>query len=75
MLPRDYSVRFSDSSAFIASSLQRFVGDFRPKLFQLRRCRLVRVPFGIIRSPWHFDQAPLSRATLIINQTELQKFS
>ena len=30
--PRDNSVRFSDSAAFIAGSFQAFVGDFRPEL-------------------------------------------
>jgi hypothetical protein len=47
--PRDHSVRFPDSAAFVAGSFQAFVGDFCPELLQLRRCRLVRVPFGVIR--------------------------
>jgi hypothetical protein len=51
--PRDHSVRFPNSAAFVAGSLQGIVGDFRPKLFQRPRSRLVRVPFGIIRSPRH----------------------
>jgi hypothetical protein len=46
-LPRDDGVRFPDSSAFVTSSFQAFIGDFRPKFFQRRRCRLVGVPFGI----------------------------
>jgi hypothetical protein len=50
-LPRDYSVRFPNGAAFVAGSLSGVVGDFRPELFP--RCRLVRVPFGIIRSPRH----------------------
>lgn len=31
-LPRDHGVRFPDRAAFIAGSLQAFIGDFRPKL-------------------------------------------
>jgi hypothetical protein len=57
-LPRDHSVRFPDSAAFVASSFQGFVGDFRPELFQRRRCRLMRVPFGIIRRPRHLIRLP-----------------
>jgi len=57
-LPRDHSVRFSDSAAFVAGSFQGFVGDFRPELFQRRRCGLVRVPFGIIRSPRRLMRFP-----------------
>ena len=53
-LPRDHGVGFTDSTTFVAVSLQAFVGDFRPKLFEFRRRRLVRVPFGFIRSPGHF---------------------
>jgi len=30
--PRDHSVRFPDSAAFVAGSFQAFVGDFRPEL-------------------------------------------
>jgi hypothetical protein len=36
-LPRDHSVRFSDSAALVARSFQGFVGDFSPEFFQLRR--------------------------------------
>jgi hypothetical protein len=57
-LPRDHSVRFPDSAAFVAGSFQGFIGDFRPKLSQRPRCRLVRVPFGIIRSPRHLIRFP-----------------
>jgi hypothetical protein len=57
-LPRDHSVGFPDSTAFVARSFQGFIGDFRPKLFQRPRRRLVRVPFGIIRSPWHLIRFP-----------------
>ena len=31
-LPGDHGVRFPDRAAFIAGSLQAFIGDFRPKL-------------------------------------------
>lgn len=55
-LPRDHSVRFSYGAAFVAGSFQGFVCDFCPKLFQLRRCRLVRVPRGIIRCPRHLSR-------------------
>jgi len=47
--PRNHSVRFPNSAAFVAGSFQAFVGDFCPELLQLPRCRLVRVPFGVIR--------------------------
>jgi hypothetical protein len=50
-LLRDHSVRFPDSAAFVGGSVQGFIGNFRPKLFQRLSCRLVRVPFGIIRTP------------------------
>ena len=56
-LPRDHSVRFPDSAAFVASSFQAFVGDFRPELLECRCCRLVRVTFGIV-SIHGMDQAP-----------------
>ena len=32
-LPRDHSVGFPDSTAFVTRSFQGFIGDFRPKLF------------------------------------------
>ena len=51
--PRDHGVGFPDGAAFVAGSFQGFVGDFRPEFFERPRCRLVRVPFGIIRCPWH----------------------
>ena len=57
--PRNHSVRFPDRATFVAGSCQAFVGDFRPQLFQRSRCRLVRMPFGIIRSPRH-SQAPVN---------------
>jgi len=52
-LPRDDGVRFPDRAAFIGGSFQAFVCDLRPKLLQRPRCRLVRMPFGVIRSPRH----------------------
>jgi hypothetical protein len=52
-LPRDDGVRFPDRAAFIAGSFQAFVCDLRPKLLQRPRCRLVRMPFGVVRSPRH----------------------
>src|SRR5262245_58496022 len=58
LLPRDDRVRFPDSAAFVARSFQTFVGDLSPELFQSQGCRLVRVPFCIIRGPRHFIQAP-----------------
>jgi hypothetical protein len=56
-LPRDHSVCFSDGATFVAGSFQAFVGDFRPKLFKHARRRFVRVPFGVIWCPRHFDHA------------------
>jgi hypothetical protein len=52
-LPRDHGVHSSDSPAFITGSFQAFVGDLRPRSFSAQVCRLVRMPFGIIRSPRH----------------------
>ena len=60
LLPRDDRVRFPDSAAFVTRSLQTFVGDFCPELFQSRGGRFVRVPFCVIRCPRHFIQAPLT---------------
>ena len=47
LLPCYHRVRFPDSAAFVAGSLQTFVGDFRPEHFQSPGCRLVRVSFGV----------------------------
>jgi hypothetical protein len=67
LLPCDHRVGFTDSAAFVAGSLQTFVGDFCPKVFQNLGRRLVRVPFSVIRCPRHlirllcapkFDGAP-----------------
>jgi hypothetical protein len=33
-LPRDYRIRLPYGPAFVAGSIQAFIGDFRPKLFQ-----------------------------------------
>ncbi len=55
-VPRDHGVRFPDRAAFVASSFEAFVGDFCPKLFQRSRCRLVRMPFGVVRSPRHLSR-------------------
>lgn len=56
--PSDDRVRFADGAAFVAESVQGFVGDFGPKLLQRRRRRFVRVPLGVVRSPRHFT-API----------------
>ena len=53
-LPRDNGVRFPDRAAFVAGPFQAFVCHLRPKLFQRLRCRLVRMPFGVVRNPRHF---------------------
>ena len=53
LLPCYHRVRFPDSAAFVAGSLQTFVGDFRPEHFQSPGCRLVRVPFSVVGSPRH----------------------
>lgn len=53
-LPGNYGICFSDGATFVACSFQRFVSNFRPKLFQFRGSRLARVPFSVIRSPWHW---------------------
>src|SRR5580704_11183066 len=52
-LPRDYGIGFADRTTFIAGTFQGFVGDLGPQLLKRRRCRLVRVPFGFVRSPRH----------------------
>jgi len=52
-LPGDDGVRFPDRAAFIAGSFQTFVCDLRPKLLKGRGGRLVRMPFGLVRSPRH----------------------
>jgi hypothetical protein len=57
-LPRDHGVRLPNCATFIARSFQGFIGDFRPQLLQLLRRRLVRVPFGLIRSPGHLTSLP-----------------
>ncbi len=50
-LSSNHSVRLPDGATLVASPFQAFIGNFRPELFQLRRCRFVGVPFCIIRSP------------------------
>ena len=67
-LPRDDGVRFPDRAAFIAGSFQAFVCDLCPKLLQRPRCRLVRMPFGAVRSPRHPKR--LSQLTGIIKKSE-----
>lgn len=52
-LSADHSVRFPDGTALVGRSFQGFIGNFRPQLLQCRRCRLMRVPFSIVRSPRH----------------------
>ena len=52
-LPRHHGIGFADRTGFIAGSFQGFIGDLGPQTLQRRRCRLVRVPFGFIRSPRH----------------------
>src|SRR5262245_41168299 len=52
-LTRDHSVCFPDGAAFVTGPFQAFVGDFRPEFLKRVRCRLVRVPFGVIRCPGH----------------------
>jgi len=50
-LSSNHSVRLPDGATLVASPFQAFIGNFRPELFQLRRCRFVGVPFCIIRGP------------------------
>jgi hypothetical protein len=52
-LPSNHGVRFPDGATLVAGSIQTFIGDFRPKLFQRRRCSFVRMLFGIVVSPRH----------------------
>jgi hypothetical protein len=52
-LSSNHSVRLPDGATLIAVPFQAFIGDLRPELFQLRRCRLVSVTFRIISSPGH----------------------
>src|SRR5438874_13118290 len=47
----DNGVRFPDCATLVAGSFKGFVGDLRPKLLQRPRGRLVRMPFGVVRSP------------------------
>ena len=53
-LPSDHGVRLPDGATLVAGSFQTFIGNFRPELFQFRRCRLAGVPFSIIFSPGHW---------------------
>ena len=69
-LPCDHSVRFADSAAFVAGLFQAVIGDFRPELFQRPRCRLVRVPFGVIRCPRHLTKLPEMGGYQIIKGAE-----
>ena len=46
-LPCDDRVRLTDRLAFVAKPLQSFVGDFGPKLLQLRCRRLVGVSLRV----------------------------
>ena len=60
-LPRDHGFRFPDRATFVAGSFQAFVGEFRPKLLQLPRCRFRRrlESTAFARAPansWHFRQ-------------------
>lgn len=57
-LPCDDGVRFPDRAALVGGSIQAFFRDFRPKLLYRPRCRFVRMPFGVIRGPRRFSQAP-----------------
>ena len=52
-LSADHSVRFPDGTTLVGRSFQSFVGNFRPQLPEGRGCRLVRVPFSVVWSPWH----------------------
>src|SRR6516164_2252512 len=53
-LPSDHGVRLPDGATLVAGSFQTFIGNFRPELFQFRRCLLAGVPFSIIFSPGHW---------------------
>jgi hypothetical protein len=59
-LPSDYDIRFPDRAAFVACSFQAFIGNFRPELLRLPRCRLMlmRAPFSVFRSPRHLTKFP-----------------
>ena len=59
-LSSNHGVRLSDGATFIAIPFQTFIGNLRPEFFQLRGCRLVGVPFGIIGSPGHLDGSSFS---------------
>jgi hypothetical protein len=52
-LSADHSVRFPDGTALVGRSFQGFIGNVRPQLLQCRRCRLMRVPFSVVRCPRH----------------------
>jgi hypothetical protein len=62
-LSRDHGIRFPNAAAFVAGSFQAFVGNFSPELLQLPRCRLVRMPFGVVRSPRHLTRLRQMAAT------------
>ena len=61
-LSSNHSVRLPDRATLVAGPFQAFIGNFRPELFQLRRCRLVGVPFCIIRSPGHLGASQIAEA-------------
>jgi len=44
-LPSDHGVRLPDGATLVAGSFQTFIGNFRPELFQFRRCRLKLTTF------------------------------
>ena len=69
--PCYHRVRFPDSTAFVAGSLQTFVGDFRPEHFQSPGCRLVRVRFSVIRYPRHRDQAPVAQNSMVLRREDV----
>ena len=71
LLPCDHRVRFPDSAAFVAGSLQTLVGDFRPEHFQSPGCRLVRVRFSVIRYPRHRDQAPVAQNSMVLRREDV----
>lgn len=49
----------------LTGSFRAFVGDFRPKLLQRPRCRLVLMSFGVVRSPGILIRLPRLQFRLV----------
>ena len=66
-LSSNNSVRFPNGATLITVPFQAFIGDFRPELFQVRRCGLVSVLFRIISTPGHLGASSFN----VLEETDL----